>query len=63
MNNGEFKSGTSLENDEMLVLSKDSIGYTIDFVDDDSVSFEQIVVWDDERLRNRIVDLLNKYGV
>ena len=63
MNNGEFKSGTSLESDEMLVLSKDSIGYTIDFVDDDSVSFEQIVVWDDERLRNRIVDLLNKYGV
>ena len=60
---GEFKSGTTIEKEEMLVVAADSIGYTIDFVGEDDYSFEAIVVWENEALRNRIVELLNKYGV
>jgi hypothetical protein len=64
--NGEFKPGTSVEKDELLVYSGDSIGYTIEFQEDDDTEcppYEAIVVWDDQKLRDRIVELLNKYGV
>jgi hypothetical protein len=62
MDNGEFKSGTQIEKDELLVIAKDQIGYTIDYIGDDGASFEMVVVWEDEKLRNRIVELLNRYG-
>jgi len=61
--NGEFTSGTRVEAEEMLVLSGNETGYTIDFIGDDEVNFEVVVVWGDEALRNRIVELLNRYGV
>ena len=58
----EFKSGTEIEAEELLVLQGQETGYTIDYVSDDVVDFEVIVVWGNERLRNRIVELLNTYG-
>lgn len=62
MNNGEFKSGTQIEKDELLVIAKDQVGYTIDYLGDDGAYFETVIVWEDEKLRNRIVELLNRYG-
>ena len=64
MTDGEFKAGTELENDEdFLVFTGNTPGYTIDRISDEGVDFEQIVVWGDERLRDRIVELLNRYGM
>lgn len=59
---GEFKNGTTVEKDEVVLLSEDEVGYTIDYIGDDDVVFEAVVVWGDEKLRNRIVELLNEHG-
>lgn len=64
--NGEFKPGTTVKQDDFIVIASDSVGYTIDFAEDDDtegMSYEAIVVWDDMELRDRIIELLNKYGV
>jgi hypothetical protein len=64
--NGEFKPGTTVEKDELLVMAGDAVGYTIDFEENDDtegISYEAIVVWENVNLRDRIIELLNKYGV
>ena len=64
--NGEFKPGTTVEKDDFIVLAAEAVGHTIDFVEDDDteeMSYEAIVVWDNPELRDRIIELLNKYGV
>ena len=59
-----FKPGDTIEKEEeFIVYPGGQVGHTIDFVGDDGISFEVIIVWDDARLRDRIVELLNKYGV
>lgn len=58
-----FKAGDKIENkEEFLVFSGDVEAYTIDYITDDGYEFEKIIVFGDEKLRNRIVDLLNSYG-
>lgn len=61
-NEGEFKTGTDIEKDEILLVSENATGYTIDRIGDDGASFEVVIVWEDRRLRDRIVELLNRYG-
>jgi hypothetical protein len=60
---GEYKPGDRVEKeDEWLVFPGDMVGYTIDYSSDDGIIFEKIIVWEDQKLRDRIVELLNKYG-
>jgi hypothetical protein len=62
MNREGFRAGSQIEKEEFLVISEGSDGYTIDYVDEDAVCFEVVVVWEDRKLRDRIVELLNKHG-
>lgn len=62
MDNDGYKSGPTIDKDEVLLVQDGSIGYTIDYIGDDGAAFEAIIVWEDEALRDRIVELLNKYG-
>lgn len=59
----EFKNGSTVEKDELLVIQGESVGFTIDRYWDNGIAFEAVIVWEDEKLRNRIVDLLNRYGL
>ena len=64
--NGEFKPGEDVAKDELLVVAGDAVGYTIVIEDDDDTEglfVESIIVWDNPQLRDRIIELLNKYGV
>jgi hypothetical protein len=63
MNNGEFKYGIVVEKEEFLVCAADEVGHTIDYSTEEGLSHQVIIVWDDEKLRDRIVELLNKYGM
>lgn len=59
---GEFKQGSRYDKEEaFLVFPGDMIGYTIDYISDEECHFEKIIVWEDESLRNLIVELLNKH--
>lgn len=62
MNEGEYKPGDRIESEEFFVVQRDQVGYTIDYTGDNGVIFELVVVWENEKLRDRIVELLNKYG-
>jgi hypothetical protein len=62
MDGDGFRAGSEIEKDELLVVSEDTTGYTIDYIGDDGAAFEMIIVWEDRKLRDRIVELLNKYG-
>lgn len=57
-----FKAGTEISKDEFIVIDEDTTGYTIDYIGDDGASFELVIVWEDQKLRDRIVELLNRYG-
>jgi hypothetical protein len=60
---GNYKTGDRIEKeDDFVIFSSDMVGYTIDYIGDDECQFEAIVVWENEPLRNRIVELLNRYG-
>jgi hypothetical protein len=60
---GDFRQGDRIEKDEeFIVFPGGSVGYTIDFITDEDHHFEKIIVWEDDRLRDRIVELLNRYG-
>lgn len=60
---GEYKTGSSIEKDELVVIQDGVVGYTVDYIGDDGCMFEAVIVWENERLRNRIIELLNRYGV
>jgi hypothetical protein len=62
MNGQEFKAGTEIDKDEFLIIAEGTTGYTIDYIGEDGISFETIIVWEDRKLRDRIVELLNRYG-
>lgn len=59
---GDFKVGATIEKNEFLLVQDNAVGYTIDYISDDGVTFELVIVWEDEALRNRIIELLNRYG-
>ena len=63
MNGQGFKIGSEIEKNEFVVIAEGTTGYTIDYIGDEDASFEVVIVWEDERLRNRIVELLNRYGL
>jgi hypothetical protein len=62
-NEDGFKPGTQIDKDEALLVAEGTTGYTIDYIGDDGVAFEVVIVWEDRKLRDRIVELLNRYGV
>jgi hypothetical protein len=62
MNGQGFKAGDEIDQKEFLVITEGTTGYTIDYSGEDGLSFEVVIVWEDEKLRNRIVELLNRYG-
>ena len=61
--NGEFKPGGGIhDEEEFVVIPIGATGYTIDYATEDEIFFEKIIVWGDERLRDRIIELLNRHG-